>query len=229
LNIARTTAIKRLHPVSKGSRCSTGRRYDHRWINEAALWITCRKFGLAHLLNTTSFRQFQIVQTKAQTPTWIRSFVFLSIPFNQLPNRLVMFMGGGILKVKCTTLQTRREKLQEMNRWSIVSFEPQKTHLVHPVHLLIALPHLQPKQHGVKAWSCHQRLTGSLPSPNASNKTSLWSILVVLATKTPWKLSSRDRWLPKTFTVIVGSWPLQSEQCGWMSTLVFKACYWDHD
>jgi hypothetical protein len=81
----------------------------------------------------------------------------------------------------------------------------------------------------VKAWSCHQRLTGNLPSPNASNKTSLWSILVVLVTKMPWKLSGRDRWLPKTFTVIVGSCPLQSEQCGRMSTLVFKACYGDHD
>jgi hypothetical protein len=138
LNIARTTAIKRLHPISKGPCCSIGRRYDHRWINEAALWITYRKFGLAHLLNTTSLRQFQIVQTKAQTPTQIRSFVFLSIPFNQLPNKLVTFVGGGILKVKCTTLQTRRVKWQEMNRWSIVSFEPQKTHLVHPVHRLLA-------------------------------------------------------------------------------------------
>jgi hypothetical protein len=87
LNIVRTTTIKRLHPISKGPRCSTGRRYDHKWI-------TCRKFGLAHLLNTTSFRQFQIVQTKAQTPTRIRSFIFLSIPFNQLPNRLVIFRDG---------------------------------------------------------------------------------------------------------------------------------------
>jgi hypothetical protein len=55
-----------------------------------------------------------------------------------LPNRLVIFMGGGILKVKCTTLQTRQEKWQEINIWSIISFEPQKTHLVHPVHLLLA-------------------------------------------------------------------------------------------
>jgi hypothetical protein len=119
LNIAQTIAIKRLHPISKGPRCSIGRRYDHRSIKEVALWITCRKFGLAHLLNTTSFRQFQIIQTKAQTPTQICSFVFLSIPFNQLPNRLVIFMGGSTLNVKCTTFQTRREKWQEMNRWLI--------------------------------------------------------------------------------------------------------------
>jgi hypothetical protein len=138
LNIARTTAIKRLHPVAKGSRCSTRSRYDQRWIKDAAPWITCRKFGLALLLKTTSLRQFQIVQTKAQTPTRIRSFVFLSILFNQLSKRLVILLGGGILKVKYTTLQTRREKWQEMNKWSIVSFEPQKTHFVHPVQRLFA-------------------------------------------------------------------------------------------
>jgi hypothetical protein len=48
-------------------------------IEEAALWITCKKLGLAFLLNTTSFRQFQIAKTKVQTPTRIRAFVFLSI------------------------------------------------------------------------------------------------------------------------------------------------------
>jgi hypothetical protein len=34
------------------------------WIEEAALWKTCKKIGLAFLLNTISFRQFQIAQTK---------------------------------------------------------------------------------------------------------------------------------------------------------------------
>jgi hypothetical protein len=33
-------------------------------------------FGLANPLKTTSFQQFQIVQTKAQTPTQIHAFVF---------------------------------------------------------------------------------------------------------------------------------------------------------
>jgi hypothetical protein len=37
----------------------------------------------------------KIVQTKAQTLIWIHSFVFLSIPFNQLPNKLVTFVGRG--------------------------------------------------------------------------------------------------------------------------------------
>jgi hypothetical protein len=43
-----------------------------------------------------------------------------------------------MLNVKCTTLQTRREKRQDMKKWSIVSSETQKTHFVHPVNYLLA-------------------------------------------------------------------------------------------
>jgi hypothetical protein len=34
-------------------------------IEEAKPWITCNKFGLAHILKTTSMGQLQIAQTKA--------------------------------------------------------------------------------------------------------------------------------------------------------------------
>jgi hypothetical protein len=37
LNIARTTAIKRLHPVSKGTHGSVGIRYDHICIKESVM------------------------------------------------------------------------------------------------------------------------------------------------------------------------------------------------
>jgi hypothetical protein len=46
-------------------------------------------------------------------------------------------MDGGILNIKCTTLQTRQEKWQEMNRWSIISLKPQKIHLVLPLYRII--------------------------------------------------------------------------------------------
>jgi hypothetical protein len=86
------------------------------WIEEAALWITRKKIGLAFLLNITSFRQFQIAQTKPQTPTQIRAFVFLSIPLSQFPNRLLTSVGGGMLYVKRTTRQTRCAKEQDKNK-----------------------------------------------------------------------------------------------------------------
>jgi hypothetical protein len=72
------------------------------WIEQATLWITCKKNGLAFLLNIILFRQFQIAQTKAQTSTQIRPFVFLSVTLNQFPNRLLTLVGGGMLYVKCT-------------------------------------------------------------------------------------------------------------------------------
>jgi hypothetical protein len=85
-------------------------------IEEAALWITYKKFGLAFLLTTTLLRQFHISQTSAQTPTRILAFVCLSIPFSQFLKRLLTLVGGGMLKVKCTTRQTRREKEQDIKR-----------------------------------------------------------------------------------------------------------------
>jgi hypothetical protein len=88
------------------------------------MWMTCKKFGFTFLLNTTSFWQFQIPQTKAQTPTRIRAFVPLSTPLSQFPNKLLTLEGGGMLKVKCTTRQTRHANEHDINKWSIVSRSP---------------------------------------------------------------------------------------------------------
>ena len=54
------------------------------------------------LLNKTSFLQFQIVQSNAQTPTRIRAAVLGSTPPNQLLNKLEMLVGGELLKDTCT-------------------------------------------------------------------------------------------------------------------------------
>jgi hypothetical protein len=48
-------------------------------------------------------RQFQIAHIKAQTPTRIRSLIFFSIPFSHRPNKFLMLVGGGMLKVKPIT------------------------------------------------------------------------------------------------------------------------------
>ena len=69
-------------------------------IQEEALCIICKKLGVADLLKITSFRQFQIAHTKAQTPIRILAFVFLSTPLSQFPNILDTLAGGVILKVK---------------------------------------------------------------------------------------------------------------------------------
>jgi hypothetical protein len=66
------------------------------YIDEAVLLITCRKFGFATLLKTTSLRQFQIAQTKAHTPRK-QALFFLSISFSKLPRKLVTLAGSGIL------------------------------------------------------------------------------------------------------------------------------------
>jgi hypothetical protein len=65
-----------------------------------ALLITCKKGEQFALLKIISFQQFQIAQTKAQTPILIRALDILSIPFSQFPNIFFILLGGGILKVK---------------------------------------------------------------------------------------------------------------------------------
>jgi hypothetical protein len=50
------------------------------------------------LLKIMLFRQCQISQQIAETPIRILALVSLSIPFNQLPNILVIFTGGGNCK-----------------------------------------------------------------------------------------------------------------------------------
>jgi hypothetical protein len=46
-------------------------------IEEAALCISCKKFGYACLLKIIPFRQFHIAQTKSQTSTQELLFVYL--------------------------------------------------------------------------------------------------------------------------------------------------------
>jgi hypothetical protein len=83
------TAIKRLQPVSI---------YMSPLILREC--IACKYSAQVPLLKITSLRQIQIAQRSAQTPTCIHAFVFLSMSFNQLPNKFFIFIGGGILKVK---------------------------------------------------------------------------------------------------------------------------------
>jgi hypothetical protein len=66
-------------------------------IDKAAMCVTCKKLGLAHLLKTTSCRQFSIAQTKAHPLQRIWALILLPIPFNQKPKRSVILVGGGIL------------------------------------------------------------------------------------------------------------------------------------
>jgi hypothetical protein len=70
----------------------------------------CKKLALPVLLTTKSFLQFHKVQSKAHTPTRIRALSSLTIALNQLPNKFVILIGGGKLKVNSTTLQTKRAK-----------------------------------------------------------------------------------------------------------------------
>jgi hypothetical protein len=55
--------------------------------------------GKAFLLKIKSFQTFQTAQIKAHTPIQMQTLSFLATPFNQLPNKFVIFDGGGILKV----------------------------------------------------------------------------------------------------------------------------------
>jgi hypothetical protein len=52
------------------------------------------------LLKIILFQHVHIDQHKAETPIRILALVFLGIPFNQLPNILVILVGGGKLYVK---------------------------------------------------------------------------------------------------------------------------------
>jgi hypothetical protein len=89
-----------VHPESINPRWSSGRRSAQVLIQCVVLLITCRKGEHFALLNIISFRQFHIVQTKAQTPILIRALADLSIPFSLFPNMFFILVGGGILKVK---------------------------------------------------------------------------------------------------------------------------------
>ena len=132
------TIRSRVEPVTISSRWSKGRRWAQSWIQCAVIWITCMIWKFEDLLKTRLFRQFHIDQQIAETPIRIRALVFLSIPFNQLPNIFLILVGGGILYVLYTTLQTSCANEHERKICSIVSSNQQKEHLVHPFHFLLA-------------------------------------------------------------------------------------------
>jgi hypothetical protein len=69
-----------------------------------------QKIGEFGLLKIKSFRTFHIAQTMAQTPTLICIISFLGMPFNQLPNKLVTFLGRARLEVIWTMRQITMTK-----------------------------------------------------------------------------------------------------------------------
>jgi hypothetical protein len=66
------------------------------------------------------------------------ALVILSILFNQLPNTLVILIGGGMLYVISTICQIIKEKVQERKGCSIISVESQKQHFLEPCQFLLA-------------------------------------------------------------------------------------------
>jgi hypothetical protein len=79
------------------------------WIQYESPLDNLQKNGTSVLLKTTLFRQFQIAQTRAQTPTQIQALS----PFS---NVLVILAEGEILKVKRTTLQTDLAKGHDIKK-----------------------------------------------------------------------------------------------------------------
>jgi hypothetical protein len=108
--------MNRLHLETIHSRWFSGERNRHCWIQCIVMWITCKKFVESFLLKIILLRQFQIDQTKAETPIRILAFVFMSIPFNQFSNILVILVGGEISKVAWTTHQTNLAKVQKIKK-----------------------------------------------------------------------------------------------------------------
>jgi hypothetical protein len=96
-----------LHPISIARRSSAGCRKDHIWIQCVVRGITCKNDGKAVLLKIKSFLTFQIAHSKAHTPILIKPLSFLAIPFNQLPNMLLILEGGEIAKVIWTSVQIK--------------------------------------------------------------------------------------------------------------------------
>src|SRR6266508_3362998 len=100
--------------------------------------ITCKKLKVIIRLNTKLFLHIQIDQHKAETPIRILALVILSMPLSQFPNILVILVGGGSAKARCTTRRIIFTKGQSKNRWSIVSSESQKQHFILPFHFRFA-------------------------------------------------------------------------------------------
>jgi hypothetical protein len=121
LKIARTTAIRREHPVSICAHWSSGSNRYHALIQKVILCIPCRNWALLALLKITSFLQFQIAHIKVYTPMQTRNLTCLFIPFNQFPNRFLIFVGGDMLKVKCTTPHSNFANVHLINKCSMDS------------------------------------------------------------------------------------------------------------
>jgi hypothetical protein len=92
--------------------------------------VVCYRITHTRNMIPTSFLQFQIAHTKVQTPIRILDSVFLSNPFNQFPNKNLILVGGGMLKVRCSTLHINFANVHLMNICSIVSSLSQKAHFL---------------------------------------------------------------------------------------------------
>ena len=138
LNNACETISRRLHPKAMSPPASPRWSDDHIRIDAVALKITCKKLIERDLLKTQSFRQFQIAQSKAQTPTRIWPLSILLIPTNQFPNKFGILVGGGKLYATWTVRQIKVAKGQEIKRCWIVSSLSQKQHFLHPFQFRLA-------------------------------------------------------------------------------------------
>jgi hypothetical protein len=73
-----------------------------------------QKFGLVFLLNTTSFWQFQIAQTKAQTPTF--GPLFFTNPIKPITKKIIDISRRRYVICEMHYPPKRRAKEQDKNK-----------------------------------------------------------------------------------------------------------------
>ena len=71
-----TTRVSLMQPPTISFRWSKGSRKAHNCIQWTVIWITCKTWKVACLLNTILFLQFHIDQQIAETPMRILALVF---------------------------------------------------------------------------------------------------------------------------------------------------------
>ena len=135
LKISRATISQRTDPVTKCSLASVWVSSDHERIRAVVRNKTCKKCIYDVLLKTKSFLQFQMVHSKAQTPTRICLTKLGSILLSHVPNKALTEYGGLMLKAMWTVCQSTLASGQSKKRCLIVSSRSQKLHLVGPVQL----------------------------------------------------------------------------------------------
>jgi hypothetical protein len=88
--ISWATIRSRMQPETMASRCPSGESRAQSWTQWETIWRTCKKLKDDFLLKIMSFLILQIDQHKADTPIRKKALDCLFIPFNQLPNILVI-------------------------------------------------------------------------------------------------------------------------------------------